>query len=156
MDKVKTIADNIDPSLKVTTDFTCNHEDGRLPVLDLKVWIGKDRNDEIKILYSHYMKDVASRMTIHYRSSHSITMKKNVMVNELSRIFRNCSSGLTWEEVAKHVSYFTRRMQFSEYPEEVRREVVSDAIKRYDAKMKRKDNTVLNRELQQTDKKDQQ
>ena len=35
MIKLKALADSIDPSLKATTDVGSNHEDGRLPILDL-------------------------------------------------------------------------------------------------------------------------
>ena len=97
MEKVKGIADVIDPNLKVTTDNAGNHEDGRLPILDLNVWIGKSKGGEIKILHSHYMKEVASRMTIHHRSSHSQRMKESVMLNEVSRILDNCSEDLPWQ-----------------------------------------------------------
>ena len=102
------------------------------------MWIGEDQSGEVKILHSHYMKDVASRMAIHHRSSHSMWMKKNVMVNEISRILGNCSEDLPWDEAVKHVSYFSKRMQFSGYPEEFRRDVVSEAVRRYDRKMERK------------------
>ena len=39
MIKLKALADSIDPNLKATTDVGSNHEDGRLPILDLKVWM---------------------------------------------------------------------------------------------------------------------
>ena len=123
MTEVKRMADSVDPSLKVTTDCKGNHADGRLPVLDLKVWIGKDENGNNKVLYSHYMKEVASRATIHWRSSHSNELKRNVMINEILRIFRNCSEDIPWNETSEHVSHYMKRMQFSGYPESVRRDM---------------------------------
>ena len=74
----------------MTTDCTENYEDGKLPILDLKVWIGENEERVYKVLYMHYMKEVASRAVIHFRSSHSPEMKKNVMVNQVLRIIRNC------------------------------------------------------------------
>ena len=136
MERVKKIADSVDDNLKVTTDCTENHVDGKLPILDLKVWIGKNEEGVCKILYTHYMKEVASRAVIHFRSSHSPEMKKNVMVNEVIRIIRNCSDELPWEEKVEHITYLAKRMQFSEYPEEVRCKVMMEAIKKYD-KLKR-------------------
>ena len=134
MKQVKLLADEIDPVLNVTIDYSSNHGDGRLPVLDLRVWIGENKEGVYKVLYSHYMKEVASRATIHYRSSHSRVMKKNVMVNEIGRILGNCSEEIPWDEAAQHVAYFVRRMQFSEYPEEFRQEAVTEAMRRYDNK----------------------
>ena len=110
MVKVKDIADGIDPALKVTVDQTTNYTDGRLPVLDLKVWIGEDVNKLIKVLHTHYMKEVASRMTIHQRSSHSASMKRNVLVNEMSRILRNCSEDLPKKEAEEHIEYANVRI----------------------------------------------
>ena len=70
------------------------------------------RMEETKVLHDHYMKDVASRSTINYRSSHSMEMKKNVAINELMRIIRNCSDRIPWSEKATHVSYYLQRMQY--------------------------------------------
>ena len=139
MERVKQIAEGIDPALKVSVSHTKNYPDEKLRVLDLKVWIGEDRNNNIKILHSHYMKEVASRMTIHHRSSHSAAMKKNVLVNEISRILRNCSEDLPREEAVEHVNYLMKRMQFSEYPKQFRTEVALTAMTKYEAMMEKKD-----------------
>ena len=132
MEEVKRLANDIDPALNVTVDYSSNHDDGRLPVLDLKLWIGENVEGVMKVMYSHYTKDVSSRATIHYRSSHSMIMKKNVMVNEIGRILLNCSKEIPWDETAGHVAYFVKRMQFSGYPMEFRYEVVTEALRRYD------------------------
>ena len=49
-------ADTIDPCIRTTYDYCSNYADGRVPMLDLKIWIGKDENNEWKILHTHYMK----------------------------------------------------------------------------------------------------
>ena len=41
MKYVKTLAYEVDPALGVTVDYDHKYDDGRLPVLDLKVWLGK-------------------------------------------------------------------------------------------------------------------
>ena len=130
MDKVKRIAETIDPSLKVTTDCCSNHESGKLPVLDLQVWIGEDEEGNNKVLYKHYMKDVVSRSTIHYRSSHSMAMKRNVLTNEMMRIIRNNSDDNPWEDVTDQLSYFMLRMQFSGYPIQIRQEIAVEVMKK--------------------------
>lgn len=57
-------------------------------------------------------------------------MKKNVMVNEIMRILRNCNEFCQWKEVAEHISYFMRRLQFSGYDQTFRYEVVKNALKK--------------------------
>ena len=137
MERVKEYAESIDNSLKVTTDRCSNYEDGRLPILDVRVWLGKNERGENKILHCHYMKDVTSRAVVNAISAHSQIVKRNVMVNEIGRILKNCSVELKWEEIAGHVEYFMRRMQYSCYTEEFRYEVLRRALKKYDERVAR-------------------
>ena len=58
--EVKRIADTVDNNLKVTTDCTEDHDNKKVPILDLNVWIGKNENGTAKVLYDHFMKSVAS------------------------------------------------------------------------------------------------
>ena len=118
MEHVRMVADGVDANLKVTVDSKDNHIDGKVPTLDLKVWIADSEQNSTKVLYDHYMKEVASRATIHYRSSHSMEMKRNVAMNEIMRIFCNCSENIPWTEAAKFVMYYMQRLQFSGYPRE--------------------------------------
>ena len=99
--------------------------------------MGDVEGGESRILYSHYMKPVATRAVIDARSCHSDSMKDNVMVNEVSRILRNCSKRLEWNEVAACVTYFMRRMQYSGYSHEFRHKVLVGALHRYDRKIAR-------------------
>ena len=111
---ISKIADSIDQCIRTTYDYCSNYKDGKLPMLDTKLWIGKSINDEWKILHTHYMKDVSSRFLIHARSAHPSNMKLNVLVNEGLRVLRNCSIHLGWEEGKRHLQYFVQRMQYSE------------------------------------------
>ena len=100
--------------LQVEIDCGYNHEErkGRLPVLDVEVWVGETEDGKLKILHSHYMKDVSSRLVMGSRSAHGENTKRNVMVNEICRILKNCSIYLPWEEAADKVSYFVKRRVF--------------------------------------------
>ena len=97
-------------------------------MLDVKIWITKNRDGIAKIVHEHYVKDVSSRSLIHYTSAHSTNVKINVMTNEAKRIIRNCSTELEWKDTARHLSYFVKRMQFSGYPKEIRYRVMKKAI----------------------------
>ena len=137
MDRVKSLADSVDPSLTVSTAVCSDFPDGRLPSLDVKVWIGADKDGVVRILYTHYMKDVSSRAVMHRLSSHSDSMKVSVFVNEVLRILRNCSRYTVWkEEAARHLTYFMRRMQYSGFSETTRFQVLSAALRKYDEKVR--------------------
>ena len=61
-------------------DIPTNYEDNRLPILDMKAWIGEVTPGVNKVITSFYMKGVSSRAVINCKSSHSLQMKKNVMI----------------------------------------------------------------------------
>ena len=52
------IANTIHSSIKVTGDIPSRYDDSRLPILDLKIWIGEIEEKKFKIITSHYIKDV--------------------------------------------------------------------------------------------------
>ena len=129
MERVREKANTIHSNIRATCDYGSNYTDGKLPVLDEKIWIGESERNGTKVLYEFYMKDVSSRQLINYRSAHPESMKINVLVNEALRIMRNCSKHLNNEIVTNHLQYFVKRMQFSDYPQEYRYEVLSRAFK---------------------------
>ena len=138
MESVKRIADSIDPNLTVSTDVCTNHPDRRLPLLDIKAWIGEDCTGKVRILHTFYMKDVSSRLVMTTSSSHGDSMRKSVMVNELVRVMRNCSIHLDWNnEAAKHLSYYMRRLQWSGFSKEERYNLLVKALGKYDARKER-------------------
>ena len=120
MEKVEEIANK---SIVVKVDYPSNHENNRLPVLDMEFWIAQvEVNGELnhQILYSHYMKPVSSRYVIHKDSAISYNTKLNILTNKLTRVMRNISPHVTAEEKQQHIQYFMHRLQFSGYNKEER------------------------------------
>ena len=101
-------------------------------MLDIKIWIGINKEGEYKVLHSHYVKAVTSRLLIHSRSSYDMKTKFNVCVNEALRIIKNCSNHLDWEECRRHLEYFVMRIKFSGYEHKYRYEVIEAALKKYE------------------------
>ena len=99
------------------------------------------------------MKDVSSRHLLNYRSAHPETMKINVLVNEATRIMKNCSKYLPQEEVNKHLQYFVNRMQYSGYPQEYRYEVLLRAFNRDRERREQSEGDVGTRVTRRTRKK---
>ena len=139
MEFIQTKANMIDQSIQVTYDYSKNYEDGKLPVLDIKVWIGLNKEGVYKILHTHYIKEVTSRLVIHEHSAHSPITKFNVCVNEAIRIMKNCSLLLNQNECISHLEYFVKRLIFSGYNHQFRFNVIKAAITKYE-KMKQKYN----------------
>ena len=139
MEKVKGLADGIHPSIQVDIDCGYNHPErqGRLPILDVEVWVGEAEDGKVRILHSHYTKEVSSKLVMAERSAHGVNTKRNVMVNELCRIMKNCSVYLPWAEAAGKMSYYVRRMEYCGYSEDFRYAVVKMAISRHKERIER-------------------
>ena len=138
MEQVLVVADGIELCIKCEADCGYNHREnqGRLPILDVETWIGKGEDGRLKILHSHFMKEVASKMVMLSKAAHGENTKRNVMVNEVCRILKNCSVYLPWEEIAAKVSDFVRRMEASGCGERFRYDVVRLAIRQYRKRVK--------------------
>ena len=135
MEKIQGEANAVHHSIRATIDYGSKHIDNKLPLLDVKSWIGKNKDGVIKVMHEHYMKDVSTRSLIHYNSAHPTNVKTNILVNEASRILRNCSKEMKWTDVVPHLNYFIKRMQFSGYPEDIRHTVIKRAIDKHDNAM---------------------
>ena len=75
------IANTIQDEIQVTVDWPEANDDGRMPVLDMKVWIDMSQGIP-RIAYSFYKKKVASKFTILKRSAVSESVKKSTLFQE--------------------------------------------------------------------------
>ena len=134
---VQSIGNSIHPSIRLEVDYPSRHEDGKLPILDLKVWIekrrrvddgGQDRDVRV-VLHEFYYKNVCSKSVINARSALLWSCKRTILTQEVLRIFLNCSRGLPWEAIVAHVMML--RLQYSGYDRTFREQVVRSALAAY-------------------------
>ena len=112
-------------------DWPSKNEDGRMPILDMKVWVGEDGT----ILYKHYEKKVSSRTVLNSKSAHSAACKRGVHTQEVLRRLLNTSHRLSWdEETAPVITDYMDRMKDAGYGEKYRRDVLTHALRIYDHK----------------------
>ena len=124
---LKDIADSIDKDIQWELDTPSNHDDRKLPCLDLKVWM----NEQTNIQFEFYKKPMASVYTIHSRSALSSSAKRSTLFQEALRRLINCSPELTWQAKAEHLSKFSQSMMLSEYPSKYRFNIIKGAVDRY-------------------------
>ncbi|PFX12116.1 hypothetical protein AWC38_SpisGene23975 [Stylophora pistillata] len=145
MTLIKQIGNDIHPSIQLEIDYPSKHQDGKLPILDLKVWMETkgeetDRQDEKAsasvIMYEFYSKSMASKTVIHARSAVSWSTKRTVLTQEVLRVLLNCSRLLPWERVVENVNEMVLRMQYSGYSKKFRYEVVDSALKAFRARQR--------------------
>ena len=121
------------------TDCPAEHEDNKLPILDIKVWL-QEREGRKYIIHEHYMKPVASMALVNARSTLTWKSKRIILVQQAIRILRNCSEDLSWETKKKHLNQMMNRMQYSGYNQKFRYEVIMSALHAFE-KMKEKDDS---------------
>ena len=79
---IQKIANKIHKSIQVTIDYPSNHENRRMPVLDLEQWIEQikvEGEHKYQILHSHYMKQIASQRVISKESALSMQTKISIL-----------------------------------------------------------------------------
>ena len=57
---IQVIESDIHSSIQLEVDFPLNHEDGKMPIFDLKVWIEKHETHTV-IMHELYSKEVTSK-----------------------------------------------------------------------------------------------
>ena len=119
-------------------DYPSRHEDLKMPILDLKVRImDNDENQKI-VVNEFYYKEVATKAMIHARAAMPHSMKRTTLTQELLRVMLRCSPDLGWEAVVPHLNHTILRMQYSGYTKQFRAETLKSAIKAY-KEIERKD-----------------
>ena len=134
-DFVKEVGNSIHQSIQLETDVPSNYEDNKLPILDLKVWMGEvETEDGIKrkIMHEHYIKDIANKYVIERDSAMSLQSKRRILTQMCLRVMLNNSKYLSQEEKREKVNFFMRRMQASGYEKKFRYEVLRSAINAYE------------------------
>ena len=105
---------------------TCeNHNDEKLPILDMKVWLDTDGD----AVYQHYEKPVSSKLVISSRSAHAKGCKRSVHVSEVERRISNTSKNLDWDEyVAPVLTDYMARMKSAGYDQKFLQECLRSVI----------------------------
>ena len=127
--KVKEIGDSIHKSIQLEADYPANHQDKKVPILDIKVWVDSTSGH---IYHEYYSKAVSSKSVIDARSAMPTKDKRTVLAQDLLRVIMRCSPELEWKIKKKHIEEYVLRMQFSGYEEDFRMDVVRSAIKAYE------------------------
>ena len=111
-------------------DFSSNHESGRLPILDMVMWV-----ENSTISHQHYAKPMASREVVMAKSAFPASTKKNILLEEGSRWLRNCYPKLPWLEKAKHLETFNVAMAEGGHKVSYRKMIITRVLARYETSL---------------------
>ena len=104
--------------LKFTIDTPCNHEDGKIPVLDIKVNINMEENKRLD--FEFYEKPTKHPNVILAHSAMSRNKKRTILTQECLRIIRNTKIELGETVRNKHLSRFMIKLKNSGYDQKFR------------------------------------
>ena len=130
MEVFKDIANSVDDDIEVEADFPTNHEDGFMPILDMKM--AMDNNN--KVMYKFYKKPMANKYTMMANSAVSDRVKRSTMTNEAMRRLFCCSDNLDPSIRVRIMEDFAKMLKRSGYSERFRHEVISDALRGFEKK----------------------
>ena len=130
---IQQIANEIDDQFKVTFDVPTNHEDGRVPILDIKVSVNSDN----LIDYIFYQKPMASKKVILKSSAMSYRNKIITLTQECFRRLHNTSESI--EESVKIVilNKFMKSLKLSGYGESERLLILESGLNTFEKLKKR-------------------
>ena len=127
---VQSIANSINPMVKLTVDTPCNYVDGKLPVLDVKVDVNEEEDNRID--FEFYEKPTKNPRVILFSSALSNSQKRTIMTQECLRRLRNTKLELGLEVQKKHLNLFMLRLKNSGYSEKFRKEILNSAFNAYE------------------------
>ena len=125
------VANSLDDDIQMTFDCPSLNADGKMPVLDLKMWM--DDKDGVKVVkYSFYEKPMAAKVTVLKESALSWRVKKMALSGEVCRRYLNCSQDMVEEGEAEiHVDWLCWKMFKSGCSRVERDNIVCEGRARY-------------------------
>ena len=127
---MRNIGNSITPMIQLEEDIPSSHQDQKLPILDLEVWVERS-----KLKHNFYKKPMASRRVILARSAGPNSEKRAILVQECLRRLRNCSEDIQWSSKAEYVSQLMLDMKHAGHSQHFRETVAKKAIKKYQAQL---------------------
>ena len=90
---LQSVGNAIHPSIQLEIGYPSKHVNGKIPLLDLKIWI-EERREGCRVAQEHYQKDVSLKSVLHAASALSWSTKRTVLTQETLRVLLNCSRDL--------------------------------------------------------------
>ena len=119
------IANGIDPDIQMEVDVPSAHGNGRLPVLDLNIFV---ESNQVK--FSFYSKPCSSPYTVMYQSALPAKQKRETILQEGLRRLRNCSPDLEENAVIEIMSTFMNMLRISGYNQAYRYQMLKGIMER--------------------------
>jgi hypothetical protein len=129
MEIVQTIANSIDPMIKLTVETPCDSPDGKLAVLDLKVNVNHDEQNRID--FEFFEKPTKNPRVILADSALSFSKKRTILTQECLRRLRNTKIELGPGVQNRHLNLYMLKLKKSGYNQKFRTEILDSGLKAF-------------------------
>ena len=129
MNIVKEVANSIDPMINFTVDVPSDNDDGKVPMLDVKVWID---NDDNQVNYIFYQKPMKNRRVTMKSSAMPYRQKITVLSQEVFRRLHNTKHELHEKFKNEILNEFMIDLKISGYNQKERLNILKSGFKTYD------------------------
>ena len=123
---------NIHNFLKMTMETGDEFEDGKLPTLDINLWVGEDG----LVLHTFYEKPMSNNQVLHKYTAMPENTKIAALTQELVRRMKNSSELLCQEERNVVIDNYTQKLVNSDYGVEKIRRIIVSGLMGYERKRK--------------------
>ena len=130
MDLIKEVGDTLVPGLRLTVDLPELHKSGKVPMLDIQVWLEQDQDHSI-IRHSFYQKPSTSPLVFHAGGAHNWRSKLITLVEELRRRYLHMDGRHSMEDKKEVISDYLQKLSDSGYTHPTRMEIVKSATLKY-------------------------
>ena len=135
MDIVREIGNQLDPCIRLTSEVPGQTADGKMALLDMKVWLEEEVRGEghkNRIMWEYFEKEMTTRQMIRESSAIALQQKRTIFTQEVIRRMKNCCPELEVERRNDFLSDLMQKMKNSGYGEKFRLEVLKSGMKAYD------------------------
>ena len=108
---IKEISSSISEMIQLTADYPSRHPNKRLPILDVEMWIERDKEGYQQVRWSYFEKSMKNQFVIMKNSAFEDSKKRIVNTQEVIRRQRNCHPDLPKKEVAEILTKFAQKMK---------------------------------------------
>ena len=125
------MANSVDPNITFTGEGADDHEGGRVPMLDLKVWRSVGPGGEELLRHCYYEKPITSKMMVMAKSALPMKTKMTVLAQEIIRRMRNTSPKLPVSMRVSILNTMMVKMRSSGYDQGQREEALYSGVLGY-------------------------
>ena len=116
--------------IDITVDCPSLHENQKLPILDLNVWMESNT-----VMFEFYRKSVANRNVLNSRSAFPVSTQRCILVEEGLRRLRNCSPDLPRDRKMYFLSDFAVSLMDSGHHVGFRQQILKAVLQKYETEL---------------------